>query len=65
MQTDMKSFDRLSRILFGEVAPVADIKTMAGVREDVTRDHLASALLCSMERVGLIKNNTLVDKNSQ
>lgn len=58
-------FKKLSKALFEGEIRASDVKTMPGVSEDCSREVLASALLSSMERMGLVKDQKLVDKNSQ
>lgn len=57
------SLEALASVLYdGEVA-VTDIKTLAGSGQDWSPDQLAQALMKSMERVGIIVNGAIVDKN--
>ena len=58
-------FEKLSNALFEGEIRASDIKTMPGVSEARNREALAGALLSSMERMGLVCGQKLVDKNSQ
>lgn len=63
MMIHTDSFGELAHVLFDGEQPASDIKTMPGVREDITPDRAAWALLSSLKRVGLVKDGVLVDKN--
>jgi hypothetical protein len=57
------NFDTLASILFDGKTRVADFKTILGSETNVTREQLAKTLIKSMERMGLVKNGVLEDKN--
>lgn len=56
------NFDTLTQILFEGEVRAFDVKTMPGTDETASRDHLAGALLASMQRMGIVKDGALVDK---
>lgn len=58
------NFHNLAHTLYEGEVRASDIKTMPGKRVDVSRDELAKSLLESMQRMGLVKDGSLVDKNS-
>jgi len=59
METNSK-FDQLSATLFDSENQAKDIKIMPGSDETKSVETVAMALLESMERVGIVKNNNLV-----
>jgi hypothetical protein len=64
MNTENSSLDLLSGVLYKGRVKACDIKTMPGVDPNATSEVLAHALFSSMQRVGIVKGDVLVDKNS-
>jgi hypothetical protein len=56
--------EKLASILFDGNVKAGDIKIMPGSRQDLDRERVADALLSSLNRMGLVQNNTLVNKNN-
>lgn len=58
------NFDRLSEVLFAGDVRASDFKIMPGSDESLSRDEIALSILSSMERMGLVQDGNLVDKNN-
>jgi len=54
-------FDELAEVLFNGENPISDIKTMPGTDKDISREDVATELLASMARVGILKDGKVVD----
>jgi hypothetical protein len=59
----MTHFDKLAKVLFDGDTVARDFKTMPGTSTEYSRDELAKSLLESMQRMGLIVDDKLVDPN--
>ncbi|NIY77952.1 hypothetical protein HCZ23_00510 [Celeribacter sp. HF31] len=60
-----RAFDDLAKTLFAGENTVTDVKLMPGTKKDVSVEELSGALWQSMERMGLIKDGVLINKNAQ
>lgn len=58
-----KKFDELAEVLFEGRVQAWDIKAMPGTAPEADVERLSDALLKSMQRVGLVSEGELVDKN--
>lgn len=62
---DNQHIEGLSKILFDGDVAASDIKTMPGTDPTVDPDTVALSLWQSMERMGLIADGKLVDRNTK
>jgi len=57
-----EEFEKLAKVLFDGKVVAGDFKTMPGTDPTLSRDQLSEALLSSMNRVGLIVDDQLVNE---
>lgn len=56
-------FSELCKVLFEGPVKARDIKTLRGTDESVGREEISREMLASMRRMGVVRNNELVDIN--
>lgn len=57
--------EELADILFEQECSVSDVKIMPGIDPMASPDRVAKELWQSMERMGLIKDGKIVDRNAR
>lgn len=58
-----RNAEELAKVLFDGDNPISDVKLMPGTDPTVSPDHVAEELWRSMERVGLIRDGKVVNRN--